>query len=82
MKKITKKQIREKTKSTEVVGTGSLRRKFNHYYQHIPLKASFEKHHNEFNVMHNVGPNSYPIGNANNKKEFIDVVYNYLIEEK
>ena len=75
--KATKKSIRENTRSAEVVGTGELKRKFNHFYKHNKNEA-FELSYQNPAVFHNVGPNSYLIGEATTKKQFIDVVYDYL----
>lgn len=74
--KTTKKHIRENTRSTEVK-TINLGRFFNHFYRHDNYKA-FELHHSKPVVYYHVGPNSYEIGEATTKKEFINVVYDYL----
>jgi len=74
--KTTKKQIRENIRTTEVKSM-NLGRLFNYWYQHDEYEA-FEKHHSHPVVMHHVGPNSYEIGGASTKTEFIEVVYDFL----
>ena len=74
--KTTKKHIRENIRTTEVKSM-TLGRLFNHWYQHAPNEA-FELHHSHPVVMHHVGPNSYEIGGATTKTEFIEVVYNFF----
>ena len=74
--KTTKKQIRKNTRTTEV-GSMNLARLWNHFYQHAPNEA-FELHHSHPVVMHHVGPNSYEIGGATTKTEFIEVIYDFL----
>jgi len=74
--KTTKKHIRENIRTTEVKSM-NLGRLFNHWYQHDEYE-SFEKHHSHPVVMHHVGPNSYKIGGATTKTEFIEVVYDFL----
>ena len=74
--KTTKQNIKENTKSTKV-DSMNLGRLFDHWYQHDEYE-SFEKHHSHPVVMHHFGPNSYEIGEAKNKKEFIECVYNFF----
>ena len=74
--KTTKQNIKENTKSTKV-DSMNLGRYSNYWYQHDEYEA-FEKHHSHPVVMYHLGPNSYEIGEAKNKKEFIKVVHAYL----
>ena len=74
--KTTKKQIRKNTRTTKV-GSMNLGQMFDHWYQHDEYDA-FEKHHSHPVVMHHFGPNSYEIGEAKNKTEFIEVIYDFL----
>ena len=74
--KTTKKQIRKNTRTTKV-GSMNLGQMFDHWYQHDEYEA-FEKHHSSSVVMRHFGPNSYEIGGASTKAEFIEVVYDFL----